>query len=149
MPGPIPARSDELSRERDANRGDRTPIRTGEMLPVTVPHADPDWHPIARKVWESLKSSGMRSFYQNSDWAIAYSLMDDLSHYKKSEKRSSMQLAAIMQSLTALGLTEGDRRRMRVELALPESEQESPAATAVANYKGRLGVIQGGKKESA
>lgn len=142
MPGPIPNRSDDLSRERDANRGDRAPIRTGEMLPVTVPHADPDWHPIARKVWDSLKSSGMRDFYQNSDWAIAYSLMDDLSHYKKSEKRSSMQLAAIMQSLTALGLTEGDRRRMRVELAKPEEPTESASVTAINTYKANLGLVK-------
>lgn len=111
------------------------------MLPVTVPHADPDWHPIARKVWDSLKTSGMRDFYQNSDWAIAYSLMDDLSHYKNSAKRSSMQLAAIMSALTALGLTEGDRRRMRVELALPAEEQESASVTAIKDYKNRLGVV--------
>lgn len=136
--GPVPNRSDDLSRERDANRGDRMPIAKGELRPVRIPHADPEWHPIARKFYDSLKTSGQSDFYQNSDWAYAFSLCDDLSLYKKSGKRSSMMFAAINTAMTNLLVTEADRRRARIELSAPEDEGESAAVLAIADYRAAL-----------
>jgi len=140
MPGPVPNRSEDLSRDRDANRGGRAPISTGEMREVVIPRADKDWHPIAKKMWEGMKSSGQADFFQNSDWAFAFSLMDDLSEYKKSEKRSSMMLASVMQGLERLLVTEADRRRARIELSAPEEPEESAAVLAIADYRKDLGI---------
>jgi len=50
---------------------------------VRIPAANKDWHPIAKRFYNSLKTSGQSDFYQNSDWAFAYSVADDLSYYKK------------------------------------------------------------------
>jgi hypothetical protein len=51
-----------------------------------------------------------------------------------------MMLATIMQSMTSLGVTEGERRRMRIELESPK-ELETPASvTAIDTYRAQLGV---------
>lgn len=140
MPGPVPNRSEDLARPRERKGSDQQSIKTGEMRDVTIPHADPEWHPIADRMWRAMKSSGQADFFQNSDWAFAYSLMDDLSHYKKSGKRSGQMLQSILSAMERLLITEADRRRARVELSAPEEENESASVTAIADYKQGLGL---------
>ncbi|MER6231750.1 hypothetical protein ABT169_21745 [Streptomyces sp. NPDC001616] len=110
------------------------------MKAVKVPNADSGWHPIARRLWDSLKTSGQADFYQNSDWAFAYSLCEDLSYYKKSGKRSGQMLQTIYSAFERLLVAEGDRRRVRIELTEPVPEQDSAAVVAIADYKKVLGV---------
>lgn len=138
-PGPIPNRSENLSRARNADRADRPDLKKGELRPVRIPHPDPDWHPIATMVYKGLRSSGMADFYQNSDWAIAWSLCEDLSVYKKSGKRSGQMLQVIYSTFSTLGISEGDRRRMRIELDEPEVESTA-SVTAIDEYKAALQV---------
>lgn len=142
MSGPVPEREDNLARPRERKGGDQIPVTRGVARDVTIPHADPEWHPIARKLWDSLKTSGQRDFYQNSDWAMAYSLMDDLSYYKKSGKRSGQMLQTIYSAMTSLLVTEADRRRLRIELHEPEDESEAASVTAINEYQARLGLVQ-------
>ncbi|MFH8414367.1 hypothetical protein ACH4B9_14635 [Streptomyces collinus] len=110
------------------------------MRPVRIPRADPDWHPIAKELYDSLKKSGQADFYQQSDWAYAKALIDDLSHYKKSGKRSAQMAQTIYSALGNLLVTEGDRRRVRIELQEPEPEETPAAVLAIADYKKDLGV---------
>lgn len=139
--GPVPNRSEDLSRSRDAERGDRAPITKGELRPVLdVPAPDEDWHPIAQRLYLSLASSGQSDFYQESDWAFAFSLCDDLSYYKKQGQRSAMMLSSIMSAMSNLLITEADRRRVRIELSEPEPEEEEAAVLAIADYRKDLGV---------
>lgn len=148
MPGPIPNRSDDVSRERDVNRGDRTPMKHGEMMPVSVPNAGKDWHPIAKKLWQSLKTSGQAQWFQNSDWAYAYFVMEEVTLHMQAGKHSAMRLTAIDSMLSKLLVTEGDRRRARIELTSPEEDTgPSVGQKAVTDYKSRLGLIDGGKKD--
>jgi hypothetical protein len=142
MAGPVPYRSDELSRERDANRSDKLPIKRGEMREVKVPNAPRDWHPIARRFWDALKSSGQADFYQDSDWAFAYTLCDDLSYYKSSTKRSGQMLQTIMSAMERLLVTEADRRRARVELHEPEDDTPDAALVVMDGYRDRLGLTE-------
>lgn len=142
MPGPIPNRSDDLSRERDANRGDRAPLKHGEMMPVTVPHENKDWHPVAKKLWKGIKTSGQSVWFQNSDWAYAYFCMEEVTRHMNAGKHSAMLLAAVDSMLSKLLVTEGDRRRARIELTMPEQDEGEPASvTAVKDYKKRLGLV--------
>lgn len=147
VPGRPPNRSDDLSRERDANRRGRAPVTKGLMREVVVPEANPNWHPIARMMYAAAQNSGMLDFYQQTDWAMIYSLMDDLSDMKyrriKYGRVNGQELAVIYSSLSALGFTEGDRRRMRIELESPH-EDEGPDAAVVAmdEYKAMLEVAQ-------
>jgi len=138
--GPVPERESNLARPRSRKGSDEQETKRGEMRPVRVPRADPDWHPIAKQLYDSLKKSGQADFYQQSDWAYAYSLCDDLSHYKKSKSRSSMMLAALMSAMSNLLVTEGDRRRVRIELQEPEPETTPASVLAIADYKKDLGV---------
>ncbi len=143
MPGPTPNHSDDLARERSRKGGDAgRPISSGERRKVVIPRADKDWHPIAKRIWEAMKVSGQEDYYQQTDWAYAYSLCDDLTYYKKAERRSPEMLKAIMTAMERLLLTEGDRRRARIELAEPEPETEPASVHAIDQYKRELGVAQ-------
>lgn len=114
--GPVPNRSEDLSRDRDANRGDRPAITKGKSRPASVPEPDPTWHPIARLLWDATIESGQADFYESSDYAFLFSICDDVSYYKHMGKRSGQMLASIYSAMENLLVTEGARRRVRVEL---------------------------------
>ena len=82
------------------DRSDEQETKKGQVRPVRVPRADPDWHLIAKQLYDSLKKSGQADFYQQSDWVLAFALCDDLSRYKKSGKRSA-QMAQTLYSASA------------------------------------------------
>ena len=148
--GPVPNRSEDLARPRERKGSDEQGVTKGVAREVTIPEPDPEWHKIARMLWDSLQNSGQSDFYQQSDWAFAYSLCEDLHQYKaprvNSEtgelyfKRSGQMLQTIYSAMSNLLITEADRRRVRIELE-PPAEEETPAAVlALADYKNALGV---------
>ena len=138
--GPVPNRDSDLSRPRERKGKDVVPVTKGELRKVSIPHADPEWHPIARKLWDSLKTSGQADFYQNSDWAYAYSVCDDLSSYKNSKQRSSMMAQVIYSAMSNLLVTEADRRRVRIELHEPDTDEDVASVTAIKGAKAALGL---------
>lgn len=140
MPGPVPNRSEDLARPRERRGGDVVPVTKGVARDVKIPNASSDWHPIARKLWDSLKTSGQSDYYQNSDWAFAYSLCDDLSYYKKQGKRSGQMLQSIYSAMERLLVTEADRRRVRIELDQPETGQTEASVTVMGDYQQKLGL---------
>lgn len=142
--GPIPNRSEDLARPRERKGGEQKPVTNGVARPTKIPNKDQSWHPIARRLWDSVKESGQADFYQQSDWAVLYSLCDDLSHFKNSAKRSSQMAQTIYAALGNLLVTEGDRRRARIELQQPEPEKTPAAVVAINGYKERLAKKQGG-----
>lgn len=132
----MPKRSDDptLTPETAARKAQETTYAEGGHV-VTVPDADPDWHPVARQLYNSMRESGGARFYESSDWAVLYSFCEDLSYFKSQKKRSAQMLSALNQVLTALLLTEGDRRKAKIELQTEgretETEQRSGTAAAV------------------
>jgi hypothetical protein len=97
-----------------------------------IPMADEKWHPVAKMWFESLKQSGQKIFYQPSDWATAYLLAESISRDLKPQfvgvneesgeviyeaiPLKGASLSAYLKGFTALMATEGDRRRMQIEL---------------------------------
>ena len=78
-------------------------------------------HPIVEEMYESIKQSAAVKYYEPTDWQFArlalYTLNQELiaaQHYGKPV--GAMKLTAINQMLSALLLTEGDRRRARLEI---------------------------------
>lgn len=137
--GPVPNRSNDLSRERDANRGDRPEVTVGTLLPLSEPLApNPDWEPIAIELYESLMRSGQSAYYQDSDLALAWSICDDLSYAKRQKQRSGQLLQTIYSALSSLLVSEGDRRRVRLELSEPAPAEDEAAVLALADYKSGL-----------
>lgn len=140
MPGPVPNRTENLARDRSRKGKEIVPVTKGVSLPCTPPAADPNWHPIATMLWDSLTNSGQSSYYQASDWAYAYSVCDDLSNYKESAKRSSMMAQVIYSAMSSLLVTEADRRRVRIELSEPPSETKLASVSAIESARAALGV---------
>lgn len=139
----IPNRSEDLARPRERKGKHIVPVTKGVARATEIPEMDEDWHDIAKMLWNGMVTSGQADFYQNSDWAYAYSLCDDLSYYKKSGRRSSQMLAAINSAMGNLLITEGDRRRVRIELDPPADSLPEPASVAVmADYRAQLSVVK-------
>jgi uncharacterized iron-regulated protein len=49
-------------------------------------------------------------------------------------------LATILQGMTSLGVTEGERRRMRIELEDPKENETSASLVAIDTYRAQLGL---------
>lgn len=148
--GPIPNREADLNRPRSRKGSDQQETIKGIAYEATVPEMDEDWHPIAKMLWQAMLESGQSDFYQSTDWAIAYSLCEDLTRYKEPQvnsktgelyhKRSGQMLQTIYSAMGDLLLTEGQRRRIRMELAAPEDDETPASVTAIASYKQGLGL---------
>lgn len=102
------------------------------------------WEPLTVSFWESFSRSGQAIFYEPSDWMTAYALMEVLDRWLKPQEIKVGQigsasgenaggdvryvfewkivampggvLTAILKGLASLMATEGDRRRLRIEL---------------------------------
>lgn len=150
MPGRIPDREENLARPRERKGSDQMSVTKGTLRPVTVPPPDPEWGHAALMLYSSLLSSGMADFYQDSDWAYAWVVISELDAYRKpapmrekgsdgkyrdvvidgevqyypTHKISGQMFQSLMSAMGVLGLTEGDRRRMRIELSEPDEGNE-------------------------
>lgn len=141
MPGPMRNRPEDLSRGRDAERGDRAPIGKGTLRPVeNVPAPGEDWCELAKELYLSAAESGQADFYQKSDWMLWWSLCEDLDYYKRMGKRSGQMLQTIYSTMTELLVTEGARRKANVILTDPEPEEDDAAVLALADYRSELGM---------
>lgn len=136
--GPVPKRSDQ--RRRTNKRPDDVDKAGGADV-FEPPEPDSEWHPIALAWFRSLAESGQSAFYEPSDWATAVFVAEAMSRelepqglvykgeitgYHTMVVKASM-LSALMSAMSSLMVTEGDRRRMRLELQRPkpgESEGE-------------------------
>lgn len=141
MKGPIPKREAERTRRNTTNEsGESMVVTKGEALPVKWPRANPDWDQMAKDWYNGLKNSGMAAYYQQSDIALAVVIANELSIYllNTGERRSSMMFQSIMAAMGGLGVTEGERRRMRIELEAPKEHEDPASVTAINDYKKRL-----------
>lgn len=138
MSGPVPKRSDQRRRR---NRTGPDQVAAGP--PVVDPPALRDGiHPLARAWYDALAQSGQARFYEASDWMTAQVIAEAIEDYALTRRAST--LAGILQGATALLATEGDRRRLRLELvqlrADAEDDDEQAAIVAIADYQQRLGT---------
>lgn len=82
---------------------------------------DGETHPLITEMYESIKKSAAVKYYEPTDWQFArlalYTLNQELIASRQYGKPvGAMKLTAINQMLSALLLTEGDRRRARLEI---------------------------------
>jgi hypothetical protein len=100
---------------------------------VRIPVASKDWHPIARDWFRSLARSGQSRFYEPSDWATAKLLADQMSRMLNLDEPNASMLNGIVQATRDLMTTEGQRRRMRLELERAEPDSDPALDEAVAD----------------
>ena len=152
--GPVPKRSDQRHGHRakaDSEAIDRVPADAE----VPVPPADDRWHVIARRWYESLAGSAQSYFYEPSDWATAFLIAESISRDLKPQfvgiseasgepifeaiPMKGASLAAYLKAMTALLVTEGDRRRSRVELERTRAPvEEAPDVSWIDGARARL-----------
>lgn len=133
-------REEELAYPREKNGAARVaPITHGELQPVTRrPLPDPQWHPIATGIYDSVQTSGEVSWYQDSDWWMLYNLCEELSDYKKQDRRNGQILSSILSALDNLLLTEAARRKARIELQRPPEPKPDLSVVAINTYQSKM-----------
>ena len=121
-----------------AGRSGRTPKREDQrrthykLLPATKgvietrvkqPRIRKDIHPLAKSWYKSLAKSGQAEFYTESDWRTALVAAEVLNDYLET-KRATL-LSEFNRMCAALLATEGDRRRLRIELERQKPREET------------------------
>lgn len=140
--GPVPKRTTQRRRRNKPEDGAEVTTADGGVR-VAPPAADRKWHPVAKRWYESLAGSGQSAYYQASDWATAYLLAESMSRDLRPQPigvdkdgcpiieaipLKGASLAAYLKGMASLMVTEGDRRRARLELTLPEAEEAEEKA---------------------
>ena len=125
--GPVPKRAEERIRRNK----DEVPITKIEANGVVEPPElgldDP--HPIIQDLWRSMAESAQSRYYEPSDWQFARFTLHFADGLVKSSRPSSQMLVAINSALSDLLLSEGQRRRVRLEI---EREQTATQVADVA-----------------
>lgn len=121
--GPIGKRDEErVRRNAPENPTDTVQVIGSVNIPELgdVSHLG-ETHPLIEEMYESIKQSAAVKYYEPTDWQFArltlYTLNQELIAAQHNGKPvGAMKLTAINQMLSSLLLTEGDRRRVRLEV---------------------------------
>lgn len=134
MRGPTPKRSTE---RRRMNKPE-IPIDTAPAAPrMDAPPLRDGIHPLAAAWYASLAASGQSRWYEPSDWMQAQVVAELVDAYAKDPTANG--LTAILKGSTGLMVTEGDRRRLRIELVRAAGDPDEDAAvSALDDYRARL-----------
>jgi hypothetical protein len=143
--GPVP----KPALQRRRTNKPKTPVKKAtRKAPVKskIPKANPDWHPVALSLYESLARSGQSETYEASDWSIAYLTCDSISRdlapqvvgftpsgeiLRSTIPMKGASLSAYLKAFTSLLMTEGDRRRAGLELQRgPQADPDADRAAA-------------------
>ena len=143
--GRVPKRSNQKHGHRSKAEKDLVDRAPGAAV-VEAPKPNSRWHPIAKRWFASLADSGQSAFYEPSDWETAYLLAESLSRdlsdkvvgvtkdgkvVKAKTPISGASLSSYLKAMAALLVTEGDRRRARLELERPKGGAAGEGAASV------------------
>ncbi|MBV9292643.1 MAG: hypothetical protein JO222_09350 [Frankiales bacterium] len=157
--GPVPKRTDQRRRRnKPADGSTVTKAAAGRRAPA--PPVDRNWHPAARRWYLSLKRSGQAEYYEPSDWTTAWLVAETMSRELQPQPMvvgsgdaariemvklppKGASLAAWFKAMGSLMVTEGDRRRLRLELergkdAATEDPQQGAAVASMARWREKL-----------
>ena len=175
MYGPAPKKEAER-RRRNKDAVETEIVNLDELIAgeVEVPKADPEWEPLTKSFWDSFKSSGQAIWMEPSDWMTAYTLLEVLDRWLKpqevrvGEYRPGAQeggqveytfeekilpmpgsvLNSILKGLSALMATEGDRRRLRIELERKKAVEAALGGNVVSIAQTRQERFKRGQEAS-
>lgn len=112
--GPVPKRSEERIRR---NKPEMEITRIEAQGEVVQPELNlPDPHPIVLDLWQSMGESAQSKYYEPSDWAFARYVLHFADGLLKSSKPSAQMFQGVSSAMTDLLLSEGARRRVRMEI---------------------------------
>ena len=150
MPGPIPRQEATLARPRERKGSNQQATTKGERRDVLWPPVPSEWGSLARGLYEGARDSGQADFYQQSDVAYLTFVLEEMNRYMEPitsrvdqdtgevvqiyPKRSGKLFQALHSSMQSLLLTEGERRRARIELMERPVERPHLATVAKLQY---------------
>ena len=112
--GPVPKRSDQRVRR---NKPDVAVEKVESIGVVAVPELGfDDPHFLTVDLYRSLSESAQARFYEPSDYQIARAVLHFLDQQFKTSRPSGQMVQSLFSQLTDLLLTEGARRRVRLEV---------------------------------
>jgi hypothetical protein len=128
--GPVPKRSEErVRRNAEVIPIDKL-VAAGLVIAPNLALDDP--HPMVVNFYDSLKESAQAKYYEPSDWEYARYVMYFINKLlRQGDKPSAVMFAAVNAALSNLLVTEGDRRRVRIEV---EREGKEADVTDIAAY---------------
>jgi len=151
--GPTPKRSQERRRRNK----DSKPTKGKAAPNVKPPAAKREWHPIAKAWYKSLADSGQSEFYEPSDWAMALIVAESIHRDLEPQvvgiaertgeavmekvPMKGASLSAYLKAMTALMVSEGDRRRAGIELeraGASEADKTPVGVVALDEYRREL-----------
>ena len=137
--GPIPKRSDERIR-RNEPEVPIDKIQTIGIVPIPdLNIANP--HPMVVDMYQALRDSAQSRYYEPSDWEFARLTMYVINDMLNKNDIGAMKLSAVNQMFTSLLMTEGDRRRARIEIERKTGNQPQGKVLQAADmFKQRLGA---------
>ncbi|UXE03077.1 terminase small subunit [Mycobacterium phage Happiness] len=136
--GPIGKRSDQRVRR---NKTDNPVTKLPARGPVKQPQIGiPDAHPVVTQLWDSLAHSAQAQFYEPSDWAYARMALHFANQLLWSEKPNGQILATVNSMLNGLLVSEGDRRR--VQLEIERNQADAVVVDVAAMFAQQLGAQQ-------
>jgi hypothetical protein len=149
--GPIPKRSTQRRRSNSADT-DSAPAVGVEYEPDP---ADENWHPVAKAFYEAAAMSGQTHYYEPSDWVLLWLTCENMSRdlkpkyigvdpetgqiVRSRQPISGSSLNAYNRVMQELLITEGARRRSRIELVRGDTDPKVDArGAAIVSLRQRL-----------
>lgn len=134
--GPVPNRSDQRVRR---NKPEVPIDKVVSIGVVDVPPLDfPNPHPLVSDLYKSLQFSGQAKFYEPSDWQYARIACFFADQLLKSSRPSAQLLVTVNQMLSSLLVSEGDRRRVRLEVERNQSDGDAQVLQVADLFRQRL-----------
>lgn len=120
--GPVPKRSDERIRRNKPDMDITTIEVVGEAVQPDLGIENP--HHIVADFWYSLGESAQTKYYEPSDWHYARFIMHFADGLIKNSRPSGQMLQVITSAFSDLLISEGARRRVRMEIERANSAEE-------------------------
>lgn len=158
--GPVPKRTNQVRRANkptiDPIYGAAWPENPEGHIPEDYDLWEPEenWHPLAKKFYTDSLRSGQCYYYEASDYSVLYLICESISRDLKPQvvgmdpetgelKRARIPLKgtslnAYMKAMNDLLITEGSRRRVKVELVRGYENVEDPKVRNLQSLKDRL-----------
>ncbi|WP_226351346.1 MULTISPECIES: hypothetical protein [unclassified Pseudonocardia] len=105
---------------------------------------DPAWHPRARELYRAARESGQARFYEQSDIAILCYVCDALTRSLRDNRFSGQLFHSVMSAMNDLAMSEGARRRVKLELQRDDADDTSEVDAAIAELSHQHAQVSGG-----
>lgn len=123
MPGPVPKRSEDRIRRNEVDVPVEKIEATGD---VEIPELNLPFGASQMVVdfYESLKRSAYSKYYEPSDWEYARLTCFIMETIVKTPKPSAEMYKALQTAMSNMLVTEGDRRRLRIEIVREQEKAQ-------------------------